>query len=158
MKKVQVPALPLEGGCQCGALRYTITGRPSVFYLCHCTECQRHTSSAFGQSLRFLAEDVALEGDRRTFSRIAESGRNRFGHFCPKCGVRVLHGSDGSPEVNIKAGTLDDTSWLIPAGHIWTRSAQPFMTFGSDELVYDVQPPDKYEALKERWRKMTGDE
>lgn len=87
---------------------------------------------------------------------MAESGRRRFGHFCPSCGVRLLHGSEGGDEVNIKAGTLDDTSWLYPAGHIWTRSSQPFMRFGDDELVYECQPDDGYEALRERWRKMTG--
>ncbi|MEX0347526.1 MAG: GFA family protein [Rhizobiaceae bacterium] len=156
MKQVYLPSLPFEGGCQCGAVRYRATGTPLVFYLCHCTECQRHTSSAFGESLRFAAEEVEITGTISTTWRTAESGRKRFGHFCPSCGVRLLHGSEGGDEVNIKAGTLDDTAWLYPAGHIWTRSSQPFMRFGDDELVYECQPDDGYEALRERWRKMTG--
>ncbi len=156
MQRIVLPELPLEGGCQCGAVRYKVTGEPIVFYLCHCRECQRHTSSAFGESLRVSSGDVEIVGDVSTSWRLAESGRRRFGHFCPDCGVRLVHGSDGSEEVNIKAGTLDDTSWLWPAGHIWTGSAQRFMRFASDELVFEAQPDDGYAALKERWHEMTG--
>lgn len=157
MERVFPPELPIEGGYQCGAVRYSVTGEPLVFYLCHCTECQRHTSSAFGESLRFRAGDVAVAGDVATTWRMAESGRRRFfGHFCPSCGVRLVHGTEGGEEVNLKAGTLDDTSWLRPAGHIWTRSAQPFVRFGPEELVYELQPGDDYEALRRRWREMTG--
>jgi hypothetical protein len=39
--------LPQTGGCQCGALRYEITQAPIMVYTCHCTDCQRMTSSAF---------------------------------------------------------------------------------------------------------------
>ena len=158
MNRVEIPELPIEGGCQCGAVRYRAIGAPLVFYLCHCTECQRHTSSAFGESLRFEATDVDISGEAAATWRGASSGRRRFGHFCPSCGVRLVHGSEGGEELNIKAGTLDDTSWLRPAGHIWARSAQPFMQFEADELVYEGQPDDDYEALRARWRAMTGQE
>jgi hypothetical protein len=50
--------LPQTGGCQCGALHYEITQAPIMVYTCHCTDCQRMTSSAFGHSrqlLRFTA-------------------------------------------------------------------------------------------------------
>lgn len=89
-------------------------------------------------------------------SRQAESGAIREGWFCGNCGVRIWHGTQGSPEINIKAGTLDDTSWLVPAGHIWIRSRQPFVNFRAGELTYDRQPPDGYAALKARWAAMIG--
>ncbi len=156
MRKTILPALPLAGGCQCGAVRYRVTGRPVVFYLCHCSECQRHTSSAFGESLRIRREDFAVEGALAVTRRTAESGAVREGWFCPACGVRIWHGSTGSAEVNVKAGTLDDTSWLVPAGHIWTRSKQPFVAIAADELTYTGQPDDGYAALKQRWAEMTA--
>lgn len=155
MLKTTVPALPLTGGCQCGAIRYRMRGAPLVFYLCHCSECQRHTSSAYGESLRFRREAMEITGELKLTERRAESGTRRQGWFCPDCGVRIWHGSNTSVEINIKAGTLDDTSWLVPAGHIWTRSKQAFIAFGSDELVYQQQPDDGYEALTRRWRQMT---
>ena len=43
--------LPLEGGCQCGAVRYAISAAPLTLYCCHCTECQAQSSSAFGMSM-----------------------------------------------------------------------------------------------------------
>ena len=155
MQKTSVPALPLTGGCQCGKIRYSLRAKPLVFYLCHCTECQRHTSSAFGESLRFKREDMDVDAGLVSVSRMSESGKQRQGWFCPDCGVRIWHGTAGSAEINIKAGTLDDTSWLVPAGHIWCSSKQPFMKITDDELSYDAQPADGYEALKLRWQAIT---
>lgn len=155
MQKTTIPRLPLTGGCQCGHIRYRAHARPLVFYLCHCTECQRHTSSAFGESLRFARSAVEIDEGLHCISRTSESGRLREGWFCPDCGVRIWHGTNGSEEINIKAGTLDDTSWLVPAGHIWTRSKQPLMAIGEYELQYTCQPQDGYTALKQRWKMMT---
>ncbi len=43
--------LPQTGGCQCGKVRYEITQAPQSVYTCHCTACQRLTSSAFSMGL-----------------------------------------------------------------------------------------------------------
>lgn len=154
MQHVSLPDLPLTGGCQCGRVRYRVKGIPFVFYLCHCRECQRHTSSAFGESLRVRSDELEIDGVLKTFVRGSESGAMREGHFCSECGVRIVHGTTGSEMVNIKAGTLDDATWLAPAGHIWTRSRQRFFPIGEDELVYAEQPQDGYAALASRWREM----
>jgi hypothetical protein len=45
------------GGCQCGALRYEITLAPYMVTACHCTDCQRMTSSAFSMGI-FLPADA----------------------------------------------------------------------------------------------------
>lgn len=153
---VRLPALPFTGGCQCGQVRYEIRKVPLVFYLCHCTECQRQTSSAYGESLRVDPTDLAVTGTLKTTRRASESGAVRLGDFCPDCGVRIQHRSEGDPDrLNIKAGTLDDTSWLVPAGHIWVRSKQPFVTIGPDELAYNGQSDDaESAAISARWRAM----
>ena len=70
--------------------------------------------------------------------------------------MRVWHGSQGLDLGNIKAGTLDDTAWLVPAGHIWTRSKQPFVSIAPDELSWPRQPDDGYEAIRKRWEEMTA--
>jgi len=157
MQKTATPDLPLSGGCQCKRFRYKLTGPPLVFYLCHCTECQRQTSSAFGESLRLYAKHFEINSGLSCTERTSVTGKRRQGWFCPCCGVRIWHGTVGSDEINIKAGTLDDTSWLIPAGHIWTRSKQPFMNFAEDEICYESQPADNYQALKQHWQQMTTD-
>lgn len=154
LQRVVLPDLPLLGGCACRAVRYQIEAPPLTFYLCHCTECQRQTSSAFGQSLRVRAKDFSVAGSVHCIERIADSGARRQGWFCPLCGVRLWHATQGSDEINIKAGTLDHTQWLIPAGHIWARSRQPFIALPDDALVYEEQPEPGYERLKARWRAM----
>ncbi|WP_206452778.1 GFA family protein [Aurantimonas marina] len=153
---VRLPSLPLTGGCQCGQVRYEIRKIPLVFYLCHCTECQRHTSSAYGESLRVESASLVVTGTLKTTRRGSQSGAIRLGDFCPDCGVRVQHRSEGNPHrVNIKAGTLDDTSWLAPAGHIWVRSKQPFVAIDPAELAYDGPPGDAGSAaIGARWREM----
>ena len=154
---LNMPPLPLTGGCQCSRVRYEIIAVPAMFYLCHCTECQTQTSSAFGESLRCDPASVTVRGEMATSRRVAESGTVRLGDFCPECGVRIQHRSEGDPgRLNIKAGTLDDASWLVPAGHIWTRSKQAFVTISADELSYPEGPDDGGEAMKARWRAMLG--
>lgn len=154
MGEVKLPELPLTGGCQCGAVCYRIIAPPIVFYLCHCRECQRQTSSAFGESLRVTATDLRVDGVLKTVTRVSDAGNARESHFCPDCGVRIWHGTKGADQVNIKAGTLDDTSWLWPAGHIWLKSRQSFVQPAAGELTYNGQPADGYTALAARWREM----
>jgi hypothetical protein len=43
--------LPQTGGCQCGKVRYKISEAPQLVYTCHCTDCQRFTSSAFSMGI-----------------------------------------------------------------------------------------------------------
>ena len=125
-----------------------------VFYLCHCRECQRHTSSAFGKSLRVRRAALEIEGELQLFTRGSDSGNRHEGRFCPACGVRIVHGALDDEMVNIKAGTLDDATWLRPAGHVWTASKQAFFVIGPDELAYERQPLDDDAALAARWRAM----
>ena len=65
--------LPLTGGCQCGAIRYEITQPSITIYTCHCTDCQRFTSSAFSIGVIVLEETLRLSGegnpDRREHRR-----------------------------------------------------------------------------------------
>ena len=57
--------LPQTGGCQCGALRYEVTQAPHMIYACHCTDCQRMTSSAFSRRLCFRLTLFALSRGNR---------------------------------------------------------------------------------------------
>ena len=133
-------------------MRYRVTGWPRTLYCCHCTECQRQASSAFGMSLRVARTDVEIDWSIMA-SRARDIGRSNevHGHFCRDCGVRILHDRPGSRDVTIKAGTLDDTSWLRPVGHIWTASAQPWVQFPDDSLVY-LHQPESDDDLEAAWR------
>ena len=157
MEKVTLPKFPVHGGCQCGKIRYALKAPPVTFYFCHCTECQRQSSSAFGQSMRVRLEDIEVTGEMARFTRErTASGSALLCDFCPDCGVRLFHRREAyEADVSLKAGSLDDTSWLVPAGHIWTRSKQKWMVIAEDDLSHEEQL-EEFEELKHRWRQMTS--
>lgn len=146
--------IPLTGGCQCGQLRYEVNAEPLSVYVCHCTECQRQSGAAFGMSV--LVPRAAfrfVKGDPRRYSRTADSGRVIDGDFCDNCGVRPVHYPRANDTVAIlKPGTLDDTSWLHPVGHIWTNSAQAWMPIAKDSVIHEGHPSD-LTSLIEAWQR-----
>ncbi len=144
--------LPLTGGCQCGRHRYAISASPLTVYACHCRDCQTQSGSAFGLSMPVLRN--ALTGDLDdlgVWERKAASDRIVKARFCQRCGTRLFHEPSRNPDVvNVKPGTLDDTSWLRPIGHLWLDSAQPWIQVPDGGLRYRAQP-DSFEALFERF-------
>ena len=96
---------------------------------------------------------VVEEGKPALWERHHESGRVIDCLFCPKCGTRLFHEPRANTKVTIvKPGHLDDTSWLFPVGHIWTRSAQPWVTIPQDGANCDVQPAGLANII-EAWRR-----
>jgi len=150
-------AAPYEGGCVCGAIRYRLRDEPLTFYVCHCTDCQKQTSTAFNLSMPVARDAFELvRGEPGRYSVPFSGGRHWEGRYCTACITRVWSEPPKFPAViNLRPGTLDDTSWLRPVGHIWTRSAQPWVTIPSDTLNYEGQPPDMrpmIRAFRERVR------
>ena len=79
--------LPQTGGCQCGNLRYQITEAPRLVCSCHCTACQKMTSSAFSMGLVVVEDAFHLTaGEHRPVQRAADSGRMTTRLICPDCG------------------------------------------------------------------------
>ena len=126
-----------EGGCQCGAVRYRITGEATALFACHCSHCQRQSGSAFGLSMRLAADQFELiKGELKGFAR---PGNDRIitGSFCPDCGTRIHHKLSDQPDViSLKPGTLDDTEWLPQPVHVFTDNAQDWYQFPDDATVH----------------------
>ncbi len=116
-----------DGGCQCGAVRYRIEGTPLGLAVCHCTECQRQSGSAFGMSLAVRATDFNLvSGVLNSFTVLCDSGRTKTCTFCPDCGTRIYHQTDPRG-MSVKAGTLDDRTNLRPDAHYWVARKQAWV-------------------------------
>ena len=132
----------LTGGCQCGGIRYEVTGAPQQVCVCHCMDCQRQSGSAFGMAFVVDEADFRLNrGELKTYASKSDTGRAKLGAFCPGCGTRIYH----KPEwrkgmVSVRAGTLDDTSMLQPDIHIWTASKQPWVTIPDDMEAHEKNP------------------
>jgi hypothetical protein len=116
---------PYTGGCQCGSVRYVLTTEPIRLAACRCKECQRQSGSAFGMSMPVKKDSLTVAGLTKQVTRIADSGNEVTGVFCPECGVRIYHVLKPTAEVlSLKPGTLDDTRWLGPDHFVWMKSAQ----------------------------------
>jgi hypothetical protein len=145
----------MTGGCPCGAVRYAIASFPLLLYSCNCTDCQRASGSAFALNMPVLSRDFRiLHGDPRGWRHLSPKGVEVTSRFCGDCGGRLYGDRSGRAEiVNLRAGTLDDTSWLAPAAHMFTRSAQPWVLPAASAECHDTQPAD-FAALLQAWRAM----
>ncbi|MFH0880519.1 MAG: GFA family protein [Lentisphaerota bacterium] len=143
-----------EGQCQCAEVQYRVTGIPITVFACHCHDCQRQSSSAFGMALWLKEARVdLLHGELKKWIRHTPLGKEMECSFCPACGTRLFHKILGQSEIlSIKPGTLNDTSWLKPAGHLWTKSAQSWVHLDEDVLHYEGNP-DSFSELISAWMK-----
>ena len=104
-------ATKLTGGCQCGGIRYEVTGAPQQVVVCHCTVCQRQSGSAFGMALVVKEEDFRIiQGEVKTYASKSAAGRAKLGAFCPGCGTRIYH----KPEWRKGWCRLRLGRWTIP--------------------------------------------
>ena len=109
------------------ALTYRCDGEPLVTVVCHCKDCQRQTGSAFSIFVVVPRATLHVGGDTlATYVTVgADSGEERQRQFCSKCGSPVVTLLAERPELAvIKAGTLNDPSWLSPTLEVWCGSAR----------------------------------
>jgi hypothetical protein len=82
---------------------------------------------------------------------VTAQGRSRRPRICGSCGTRLYNESKVSEVVVVRGGTVDDAAKLTPIGHIWTKSAQPWVRIPEDALSYPGQPEDMLELVR-AWR------
>lgn len=110
------PDTPRTGGCLCGAVRYTVTGALTDVIACHCSQC-RKTSGHFVAATGAPRESISIEGAEHITRYQSSPGVTR--EFCAICGSQLFWNSERNDTLAIFAGTLDDSSGLMLAGHIF---------------------------------------
>jgi hypothetical protein len=149
----QRPLLPLTGGCSCGAIRYEVASFPLLLYTCNCTDCQRISGSAFALNMPVATSGFRItQGAPKGWRRASPTGADVTSWFCGDCGARLYGERQGRPDtMNLRAGTLDDTTWLTPVAHMFLRSAQSWVHPADSAECFDIGPSD-FRPLAERWR------
>ena len=125
-----VDVFPLQGGCDCRAVRYRLETRPLFVHCCHCRWCQRESGASFALNAMIETDRVTdLAGELEIVDTPSESGRGQKIARCPRCRIAVWsHYAGAGPAVRfIRVGTLDEPDHLRPDIHIFTVSKQPWV-------------------------------
>lgn len=116
--------MQVDGQCFCGAIRFEAEADPASCILCHCTDCQNLTGSAFRVIVRAPASSFrVLSGAARTYLKIAESGTKRLHAFCGDCGSPVWAAAPIDPPIySLRLGTLRQRAAFTPQRQQWRSS------------------------------------
>lgn len=136
-------SVPFSGGCVCSAVRYECAAEPMAVAHCFCTDCQK--TSGAQASTNLLVPRPAFKvtkGQSTSYDTAADSGNTVTRHFCGKCGSNLWSVPKGIPDLLvIKAGSLDDPSWLKPGMSIYCDSAQPWAVIPEGIPKFPKMPP-----------------
>jgi hypothetical protein len=125
--KMATVRLPQSGGCLCEALRYALNARPLLAYACHCHDCQTRSGAAFTLTLVIRTLELSVTGAPLVTQRVTRSGRVVEASSCADCLTPVFSRAPVAPEyMSLRAGTLDDASWVVPVAQSFVESAIPW--------------------------------
>ena len=118
--------MKIDGQCHCGFISYEAEADPQNVVICHCTDCQNLSGSAFRTVVRVGDTFRLLSGEPTVYVKTAENGNKRAQAFCPRCGSPIYATSVGSgPKAyGVRLGTVRQRDEFIPKIQIWSRSRQ----------------------------------
>jgi hypothetical protein len=129
----------LEGGCQCGAIRYRVTGAPVMAAICHCAMCRRANAAPAVAWAMFQETQVAFLSDRPTTYASSPAGKRGF---CSVCGTQICFAADYIPGlIDITIGSLDHPDQIAPTLHYWDSKRLPWVHFADDLPKFPEFPP-----------------
>jgi len=115
----------IAGGCLCGKVRYSANTEPAFVGVCHCTDCQKFTGSAFAVIVGVPKPALKIEGKLATYSKTGDTGKTIERRFCPECRSSIADEASAMPDVvMLSTGTLDDARWVKTGMEIFCDSAQ----------------------------------
>jgi len=135
--------MQIDGRCLCGLITYEATIDSDRVVICHCTDCQISSGSAFRLIAPVGKPDFHLKtGQLKIYVKTAQSGAKRAMAFCPDCGTH-LYGADAvDPQsFTLRLGTARQIRELTPNLQIWRRSALGWLSGIETKAAFDMQPP-----------------
>ena len=123
--------MKVDGGCHCGNIRYEAEVDPATVVICHCTDCQTLSGSAFRTVVPTKEGSFRLlSGVPTVYVKTGESGNRREQTFCPNCGTPIYSGpvGDGAKVVSLRVGTVRQRDQMVPTDQYWFRSAQAWLS------------------------------
>lgn len=144
--------MKVDGACFCGHVTYEAEVDPEAVAICHCTDCQTHSATAYGVVVGVVdGQFRLLSGTLKVFDKTADSGTVRALAFCPECGTRI-HATtvgEGSPFFGLRLGTVRQRDRFKPSMQVFCRSAQDWVQDLTSVPRFDAMPtPDDMAKLR----------
>jgi hypothetical protein len=134
---------PIKAKCPCGQVSYQLYQAPAKVIACHCRECQKLSSAPFSVTAFVAADQIKFTGTMHETRRVADSGRENVGVFCPDCGVRIYQYDPQNPsmvKLKLKPVGSDVDPLFEPQAHIWTSEKQAWFTLPDGVKSFDKAP------------------
>lgn len=122
--------MKIDGACHCGNIRYEAEIDPAKVVICHCTDCQTLSGSAFRTVVPTEANSFRLlAGKPKVYVKTGESGNKREQTFCGDCGAPIYAGpvGEGAAVLSLRIGTVRQRDQLVPRDQYWFRSSQAWL-------------------------------
>lgn len=120
--------MKVTGECHCGRIAFEAEVNPDAVGICHCTDCQTLSGTAYRTVVPTVPGSFRLiRGEPKLYIKTAESGNKRVQAFCPDCGTPIYAANpDGPSNQALRVGALKERAMLRPKRQIWCRSALPW--------------------------------
>ena len=131
-----------HGSCLCGAVTFSVSGEPRVWFQCHCSRCRRGRSAAHGSNTFYPAAQFAWRSGRELVRKYKPPEAERFAvSFCARCGGGAPVEREGVPFVLVAASLLDSDPGARPQAHIFVASKAPWYTIADTIPQFAELPP-----------------
>jgi len=148
------PDLPLEGGCRCGQVRLRISAPPLVTSACHCTGCQRMSSSAFSLSAAIPSDGFAVTSGEPVVGGLQGAAHH---YCCPYCMTWMFTRAEGMAGfVNLRPTMLDDVAWFSPFIETYASEKLPWARTPAVHSYATFPPMEAYESLIREYAQAVG--
>ena len=135
--------MKIEGACHCGEIAYEAELDLDKVGICHCTDCQALSASAF-RTIAIVAGDTfrLLKGTPKEYVKIGDSGNPRIQAFCGNCGSGLYSTdvTDGAKNYNIRVGTVLQRDQLNPKFECWWSSALHWLPEINHTMKFNQNP------------------
>lgn len=133
--------MKIDGACHCGAIAFEAEVDPAMVSMCHCTDCQTLSGSAFRVNVTAPAAGFRLlRGAPKSYLKTAESGGMRRHGFCGECGTPIWSTAPENPtSYGLRLGTIRQRRELVPRRQIWRRSALEWVDGIGDVVMVEKQ-------------------
>ncbi|HWA01154.1 MAG TPA: GFA family protein [Caulobacterales bacterium] len=129
----------IEGGCLCGAVRYTARGEPIASLLCYCRDCQRASGSGHVPVMVVGKAGFVCTGPVAAYPPATEKSGGR--HFCSVCGSLLFGLPESTPDqVTLYVGALDEPGRFQPTDAIFLRDRNHWDVSALDLNGHDRLP------------------